>query len=187
MKKILSLLLGLLLLPMFMLAQYDPANPPHPDYPDDAKPKYPVICEAIPSGSYTFQEHSYIAGANVSVYASSHNEVIFLGWYDINGNELTKDNTYNFVMPAAPVKLYAKFRYAPNNPAHPEVVNKYKLSLKMEPKVAGSFNFTDQKVAEGSMTSLYAYKNNGFKFQKWVDQDGCVVGTWQQLEFMMPS
>ena len=190
MKNIIGLLIGLLLLPLAALAQssdYDPVNPPNPDYPEEALPKYKVILEAIPGGAYNFTTYEYVEGKKVTVSASNTHECYFQGWYDVNGNLVTQSNSYTFTMPAADVRLYARFSYDPANPADPVHINRYWLRLKAEPEVACSFNFKDQKVDEGTTQSLYAYPNNGFRFVKWVDEDGITVGTTASFKYLMPS
>lgn len=190
MKKLLTIIMGLILLPVLAMAQtegYDPTNPPGPDYPEEALPKYKVICEAIPGGAYSFKEKEYNAGKSVTVSTASHDGCIFQGWYDVNGNLLTDQTYYTFTMPSEDVHLYARFTYDPTNPDNPVVVGKYWLRLKTDPEVAGSFNMKDQRVEEGSVQNIYAYSNSGFHFQYWQDQDGTIVGTDYRLSYLMPS
>lgn len=170
------------------MAQYDPENPADPNWPEKALPKYPVICEAIPGGAYSFTTQEYVAGKKVSVYANSHDGCIFLGWYDATTSGLlTEKNTYTFTMPEEAVKLYALFTYDPNSPGDPLLINKYWLKIKAEPAVGASFNFTQKKVEEGSTQNISAYINNGFKFIKWKNQFDEDCGTSKNLPYLMPS
>ena len=194
MKRYIYYVLISLLLPLSVVAQtdgYDPVNPPDPNWPDDNTTiYYKVVLEAIPYGSGRFSLNNYSsfkAGETVTVTAQDHNDCYFICWKDVEGNEVTTDRTLQFTMPASDVKYYAIYSYDPAGPGNPELVNRYMLSLKCEPAVAGYFSFKDQKVFEGSQQSLYVYRNSGFKFLYWKDADGIILGTDQSLNYLMPS
>ena len=182
MKRYIYYVLISLLLPLSVVAQtdgYDPVNPPDPNWPDDNTTiYYKVVLEAIPYGSGRFSLNNYSsfkAGETVTVTAQDHNDCYFICWKDVEGNEVTTDRTLQFTMPASDVKYYAIYSYDPAGPGNPELVNRYMLSLKCEPAVAGYFSFKDQKVFEGSQQSLYVYRNSGFKFLCWKDADGIIL------------
>ena len=182
MKRYIYYVLISLLLPLSVVAQtdgYDPVNPPDPNWPDDNTTiYYKVVLEAIPYGSGRFSLNNYSsfkAGETVTVTAQDHNDCYFICWKDVEGNEVTTDRTLQFTMPASDVKYYAIYSYDPACPGNPELVNRYMLSLKCEPAVAGYFSFKDQKVFEGSQQSLYVYRNSGFKFLYWKDADGIIL------------
>ncbi|MCR5850152.1 MAG: chitobiase/beta-hexosaminidase C-terminal domain-containing protein [Bacteroidaceae bacterium] len=193
MKRYIYYVLISLLLPLSMVAQtggYDPVNPPDPNWPGGTEKYYQVIFESIPYGAGRFSINSYSKfkeGETVSITAYNHDDCYFICWKDVEGNEVTTDPTLVFTMPASDVKYYAIYSYDPANPANPEVVNHYMLSIRFDPEVAGYSNFKDQKVAEGSTQSLYAYINSGFRFLYWKDADGIILGTDQQLNYLMPS
>ncbi len=194
MKRYIYYVLISLLLPLSVAAQtdgYDPVNPPNPNWPDDNTTQYyKVVREAIPYGAGRFSLNNnslFKAGETVTITAEDHNDCYFICWKDVEGNEVTTNRTLQFTMPASDVKYYAIYSYDPAGPGNPQLVNRYMLSLKCEPAVAGYFSFKDQKVFEGSTQSLYVYRNNGFRFLCWKDADGIVLGTEQSLSYLMPS
>ena len=194
MKRYIYYVLISLLLPLRVAAQtdgYDPVNPPNPSWPDDNTTQYyKVVREAIPYGAGKFSLNNntlFKAGETVTITAEDHDDCYFICWKDVEGNEVTTNRTLQFTMPASDVKYYAIYSYDPAGPGNPQLVNRYMLSLKCEPAVAGYFSFKDQKVFEGSTQSLYAYKNSGFRFLCWKDADGIVLGTDQSLSYLMPS
>lgn len=179
-----------MLLPFCASAQtpgYNPTNPADPNWPEDSQKKYKVICEAIPGGANTFDVREYVEGKRVTISAYDNRDCKFEGWFDAANNELTTDHTYSFTMPAHDVKFYAHYTYKPSNPNDPYHVNQYTLTLVSDPLTAASFNFTSKKVNEASTVGVYSYANSGFKFIKWVDQDGFEVSTKQYMDFVMPS
>lgn len=91
MKRYIILLLGVLL-PFVAIAQtdsYDPVNPPDPYWPQaDTTTYYKVRCEAIPDGAGSFSGYGdrFTGGQTVRVSAWTHDNCIFKGWADANGN-----------------------------------------------------------------------------------------------------
>ena len=182
------------LLPFLALAQtggYDPANPPQPNWPeDDESTFFTVFCEAIPDGAGQFGNDAnkkVKPGKQASIYAYDHNGCYFIAWKDAEGNTVSTNRSYSFTMPDKDVKFYAIYSYNPDSPTDPVMTAKYMLALKCDPVVAGSFNFKDQKVIEGTTQNLHAYSNSGFRFINWTDENGYVVGEQQDLKFLMPS
>lgn len=77
--------------------------------------------------------------------------------------------------------------YNPENPSDPGApVQKYSLTLTATPQDGGSFNFSNERVAAGSVNSLYAYASSDFVFKCWMIGDS-VLSRSQSLEFVMPS
>ena len=170
---------------------YNPNNPPDPEWPeDDGTTMYTVSCEAIPDGAGQFSSYGnrdYKAGASVSVYAYDHDGCYFQCWKDTEGNTLTNERSYQFVMPAKNVKLYAIYSYQPDSPADPVMSAKYMLTVNCEPEVAATFNFQSHRVTEGTTENIYAYPNSGFVFKHWKDSDGNIIGDNSRLSYLMPS
>ena len=183
-----------LLLPIMSVAQtegYDPSNPPNPEWAEaDTTTFYTLRCVSIPAGAGSFNSSSngkYIAGKKVTVSANNHNGCYFIEWRDAEGNTLSTKNSYTLTMPASDLTLYAMYTYDPQSPSDPVYTGQYMLALVSKPEVAGSFNRSSQKETEGTVVSINAYRNNGFVFKYWQDQNGNVLGTSQDLKFMMPS
>lgn len=183
-----------LLLPFLAQAQtegYDPENPPQPNWPEEYETKYyTVFCEAIPNGAGQFgynANQKVKPGYQASIYAYDHNDCYFIEWKDAEGNTVSNNRSYSFTMPNNDVKFYAIYSYTPGNPIDPVMSAKYLLTLKSDPAVAGSFNFKDQKITEGTTQNLHAYSNSGFKFVNWTDETNAVVSDKADLSFLMPS
>nr|MCR4921083.1 chitobiase/beta-hexosaminidase C-terminal domain-containing protein [Bacteroidaceae bacterium] len=192
MKKYIFILLTLL--PLSLQAQtggYNPDNPPQPNWPEDDDTKYYMLTvESIPAGAGSFGGYAntkQLADREVYITASDHHGNLFREWKDAEGNTLGTDREYRFTMPARNITIYAVYDYDPASPGHPVYVGKYLLELRCEPVVAGSFNFKDQKVEEGTTRQLQAYSNSGFQFLYWTDQKGDVLGTDARLDYLMPS
>jgi len=170
---------------------YDPENPPQPNWPEEYETKYyTVFCEAIPNGAGQFgynANQKVKPGYQASIYAYDHNDCYFIEWKDAEGNTVSTNRSYSFTMPNSDVKFYAIYSYTPGNPIDPVMSAKYLLTLKSDPAVAGSFNFKDQKITEGTTQNLHAYSNSGFKFVNWTDETNAVVSDKADLSFLMPS
>ena len=193
MKRYLILLMGLVIR-FAVQAQtddYNPINPPDPEWPQaDTTTYYRVVCRSIPDGAGSFGGISdgYRQGANVSLYAYTHDNCNFICWKDANGVELSSTNSYSFKMPAHDVTVYAVYEYVPSSPGDPVFSRNYPLTLVSEPAVAGTFNLSEPKmVKEGTTETLYAYTNNGFRFLRWETENGEVLGTGTRINFLMPS
>lgn len=81
--------------------------------------------------------------------------------------------------------------YNPPNPPDPNLpeaeAEKYVLTCKASPSAAGSVNMSSGTYAEGSSVYLYAYRNTGFVFQYWIDDDGNVLSESRNLYYTMPK
>ena len=193
MKRYFIIIMGLLL-PLVAVAQtdsYDPINPPDPSWPEpDTTTYYKVRCVAIPDGTGSFSGYGdrFKGGQSVSVYASSHDNCYFKCWMDANGNVLTNEKTWRFVMPYSDITLYALYEYDPSSPGNPYFSREYPLTLACEPEVAGSFNIkSGTMILEGTTQTVQAYCNNGFRFVRWETFDGEILGTDARLSMLMPS
>ena len=182
-----------LILPLLAVAQtpgYDPQNPPDPTWGDAAK-KYMLTCEAIPAANVWFsgganQEHS--AGQTFTVSTGGYDEFVFKCWKDAQGNVLSNETSFQYTMPAQDVTIYAVYDFLPGSPSDPVLINQYTLTLVSDPLVAGSFSGNAvRKVDEGSIETIYAYPNSGFRFVNWTDEKGNVLGTETTLKYLMPS
>ena len=105
---------------------YNPINPPDPEWPQaDTTTYYRVVCRSIPDGAGSFGGISdgYRQGANVSLYAYTHDNCNFICWKDANGVELSSTNSYSFKMPAHDVTVYAVYEYVPSSPGRSGVAD----------------------------------------------------------------
>lgn len=185
------------LLPLSVSAQtLETKDPPQPGW-EDAGIKHYVKVEAVPDVEGTSHNISganqyYELGKMVYLTANNHNDCYFVEWRNSNNEFVSSDRSLSFNMPDCDVLYYAIYRYAPTNPETPAMpAAQYLLTLKSTPAVGGYFNWNPsrnpQKIAEGSLNSLYAYTNPGFKFVHWENSDGITVSESQNINFLMPS
>lgn len=77
--------------------------------------------------------------------------------------------------------------YNPDNPGNPgEPALKHTIELVASPQNGGSFNFTSQKVVEGSDVYLYAYPNSHYAFKGWMQGDS-LLSTARSFYYNMPK
>ncbi len=77
--------------------------------------------------------------------------------------------------------------YNPDNPGNPgEPTLKHTIELVASPQNGGSFNFTSQKVVEGSDVYLYAYPNSHYAFKGWMQGDS-LLSTARSFYYNMPK
>lgn len=78
-----------------------------------------------------------------------------------------------------------KGQYNPTNPAEPGAT--YTLTLKSTPVNGGTFNISSvTSCSPGTSVRLRAYNNNNFTFKCW-EENGVVVSTSSQFDYVMPS
>jgi len=164
---------------------YNPSNPSDPGTPIQ---KYTLTLNATPSGGGSFNTTStkVAVGENYNLRAYPNSDYNFVAWL-CDGDTISKSASYNYVMPAHNVDITGVFVYNPNSPSDPEDQPlKYQLSLTASPMNSGSFNFSNERLAAGSVNSLRAYTNTDFVFKQWMMGDS-VLSTSQSMDFVMPA
>lgn len=167
--------------------EYNPNNPPNPDAPATT---YLLTLQATPNGAGSFNTDSpikYEAGTQVYLYAYNVSNFEFVAWIE-NGDTISKNRNFYYVMPERDASLTAVFRYNPGNPANPEsVAEKRQMRLESIPKGAGYFNWSVlSEINVDEEVGVYAYSNNGFQFREW-QRDGQTVSTDMSYYFKMPT
>lgn len=163
-------------------------NPTNPSDPGTPIQKYTLTLNATPSGGGSFNTTStkVAVGENYNLRAWPNSDYNFVAWV-CNGDTISKLASYNYVMPAHNVDITGVFVYNPQSPSDPdEQPLKYQLSLTASPMNSGSFNFSNERLAAGSVNSLYAYTNTDYVFKQWMIGDS-VLSTSRSLEFVMPT
>ena len=143
-------------------------NPNGPGEPGDINQgvKHWLRIEAEEGASSVSSSARYLMGAKVTVNASALAGYAFVGWYDENGLQLTSNRSYTLTMPAAEVKLKAKFAYTPAAPAEPgEIKAKHKLALTAQ--TGGTVSAGSYRLLEGESTTVTATPSSSFVFEGW--------------------
>ncbi|NLN95123.1 MAG: T9SS type A sorting domain-containing protein, partial [Bacteroidales bacterium] len=99
----------------------------------------------------------------------------FINWTDIEGNLISNQPEYSFLMPAEDLTLIANFEMAD-----------YTLMLVSNPEEggivlgAGTYNFGDQ-------VNIYSFPNTGYTFISWTDINGNIISTNPATIITMPA
>ena len=164
---------------------YNPESPSDPGLPVQ---KYTLSLKATPEGGGSFNTASTEVkiGENYNLRAYSNSDFAFVAWV-CDGDTLSKSASYSYVMPSHDVEITGVFVYCPGSPADPlQEALKYQLSMVAEPANSGSFNFSNERIAVGSTSSLRAYANTDFVFKRWV-LDGEELSANPNYDFVMPG
>ncbi len=167
-----------------MRGQYNPTNPAEPGI------SYTLTLQATPSGSGTFNvstTSSYTEGTSVTLRAYANSSYTFVAW-EQDGKVISTTSSFTYTMPAANVKLTARYTYNPSSPSEPSDPKLYhKLHLTSDPAAAGYFNVSDGNAyQEGSRLYLQAYSNTWYQFQHWT-LNGEVISTSSGFTYTMPT
>lgn len=169
--------------------KYNPSSPAEPTEPD--LPVYSTLSlSASPSNSGYFNISSgnkYEEGSSVNLRAYSNYNYTFTNWTE-NGEVISTNSSFNYVVKAGNPKLVANFTYSPSSPDEPSEPRLYhKLFLKSDPESGGYFNVSSgNSYQEGSSVYLCAYSNRWYQFQNWT-LDGEVVSTSSSFNYTMPT
>lgn len=161
----------------------------NPESPGDPSPYRKLTVSASPKvgGSVDLDNESQVGvGQTVDCYASENAYYEFVHWLQ-NGEIVSTDNQYTFVMPDEDVELVAVFEldYSPQNPGDPQDVNSiHRVVLSASPGTGGYFRSSVLKLAEGESVDVYAYPNSNFDFVGWM-LDGVTVSTENPLTIEM--
>lgn len=155
-----------MLLPWLAMAQYNPANPPQPNYPDGEDPyRHHVYVERIPNNS-SFRitgEGTYLEGDEVTLTATGTTESPFKAWVDVNGKTVSTSDTYKFTMGNSDVKYFATFAYSPSSPANPVYTPSYPVEFSWKPLTGATSSYTTKRFEVGSKVNISYSLNPGFK------------------------
>lgn len=183
-KKYLWLLLGVMTW-LQASAQFNPTNPPEPSEPPET---YMLTVTANPDGaaSSITQSGKREAGTRVSLSTSPNTGFAFVRWEDSEGNVLSEQRSFSYVMPAHNETVIARFTYSPGNPGEPDEPTEYaQVKLSVSPPDAGSVSGAG-KYAVGSSISLRTSGNTGFRFQNWT-RDGEIISTQSSFSYEVRS
>lgn len=195
MKKWLISLTMLCLCQLTMLAQanfgtdeeYNPSSPGHPQEPSIAK-LYTLKTQVSPSDAgYISNGGEMQLKADTTIWLGTYRNqdyYHFLHW-EQNGEVISTEEWFNYVMPAKDVVLTAVYEYNPDSPAHPDSVSfVHDLTVICTPSDAGSVNYSSQGLREGESVDLWVNVNGFHRFVGW-RIDGVIVSTEHSYRFVM--
>lgn len=142
----------------------------------------------VGAGSLNTSGGTYEEGSSIYLYTYRNTGYVFKGWYE--GDQLVSSSTsFNYTMPSHDATLQARYEYdptVPGDPAMPDTTTYYTLTTMISPNGAGSLNIYSGRYAAGANVYLYAYRNTGFKFLRWQDDEGKLVSESTSLSYTMP-
>lgn len=96
---------------------YCPDSPADPQQ-EALKYQFSIVAEPANSGSFNFSNERIAVGSTTSFRAYTNTDFVFKRWV-MDGEELSTNPSYDFVMPAHPVQIIGQFEYNPASPASP--------------------------------------------------------------------
>ncbi len=142
----------------------------------------------VGAGSLNTSGGTYEEGSSIYLYTYRNTGYVFKGWYE--GDQLVSSSTsFNYTMPSHDATLQARYEYdptVPGDPAMPDTTTYYTLTTMISPNGAGSLNIYSGRYAAGANVYLYAYRNTGFKFLRWQDDEGKLVSESTSFSYTMP-
>lgn len=96
---------------------YCPDSPADPQQ-EALKYQLSIVAEPANSGSFNFSSERIAVGSTTSFRAYTNTDFVFKRWV-LDGEELSTNPSYDFVMPAHPVQIIGQFVYNPASPASP--------------------------------------------------------------------
>lgn len=153
---------------------YDPSDPGNPDSSigskEDARHKLTVLANPYGYGYVSCNYDLLNAGDNATVYASNENGFVFDNW-TIEGEVVSEETSFHYVMPDHDVTIFGNFHYDPANPGNPgqlEQTVRHPAVTRALPNDGGSMSPSDSFLMdEGSSRTIYAYPNSGWKLVGW--------------------
>lgn len=106
----------------------------------------------------------------------------------VNGNVVSTDGYFGFMMPASAADLVINVEYNPASPSDPQpgdTTKKYKLTLVSNP-VGSCYLYGGGEYEAGADVGIEANMYNGYEFINWT-RDGEEIGTRYYDSFTMPA
>lgn len=150
-------------------SKFDPTSPSDPQ-PGSTEKKFRLTIVSNPAGSgYIYSKESeYTAGTQVGVEVSPNSGYRFVNWTK-DGQSISTNSYFTYVMPAEDVVLTANFVFNPSNPGDPQQpTTKHPLTVVASPAGAGSFYISASEVVYGGEYTVQAYPKDGYEFKGWL-------------------
>ncbi len=139
-------------------------------------PVYAVITIVLPEGTGNVSGAGEFAeGQQVTLTAQPEQGYVFARWEDNEGNTLSTESPYSFIMPGDDIGITAVFE-----------TGQYDLVVNVFPEDggtatgAGTYLFTEQITAEATAA-------DGYLFTNWTNRQGDVLSTEASFTFSMPG
>lgn len=142
----------------------------------------------VGAGSLNTSSGTYEEGCSVYLRTYNNTGYVFKGWYE-SDTLVSSSKSFYYTMPAANVRIQARYEYDPAVPADPnmpDTATYYKFTATISPIGAGSVNVSSGKYTGGSKVSLRAYTNTGYKFSGWKNGAGELLSSSTSYSYTMP-
>lgn len=143
---------------------FTPGNPSEPSEPS-ATLYYRLGLKAT-QGCSVSGAGRYLAGKNVSVYASVESGYTFLGWTNRKGETVSNSTSFSYTVPVDGDTLTANCVFNPSVPTEPgDPILRHTITATCSD--GGYYYGSTGRFLEGSTYTLYAYANTGYDFVGW--------------------
>lgn len=143
---------------------FTPGNPSEPSEPSTTL--YYRLGLNATQGCTVSGAGRYLAGKNVSVYASVESGYTFLGWTNRKGETVSNSTSFSYTMPVDGDTLTANCVFNPSVPTEPgDPILRHTVTATCSD--GGYYHGSVGRFLEGSTYTLYAYANSGYDFVGW--------------------
>lgn len=152
-------------------AQFNPSNPEEPSL------TYRVNVGMTPESIGWYNgDGAYRDGEDVWVNAYSWNSSYVFDYWELDGKEYSREQSFWYKVSTRDVRFIAHFRFAPEDPSDPEAVFKSRVFVNTEPEKAGTVNISSgQRYVVGEEVWLDSYNAlASYRFQGWYNGDELV-------------
>ncbi len=167
---------------------YNPPSPGDPagdEFEDKEPPRYAltVVTNPVGAGSAYAYNYNLTAGESTKVYTYRNDGFTFQNW-TIEGEEVSTETSFSYVMPDYDVTIVANYEYTPTSPGNPspeEQKVKHPVTVRAIPSVAASMSPSGAfDMEENTSRDVYAYPQDGWKLTGWT------INGEQQAEAVSP-
>ena len=138
--------------------------------------QYTVSVQRVPAnGGSVSGAGVYIAGRNVTLQANPATNYQFVNWTNAQGEELSTNEIFSFVMPEQNVQCFANF-----------ALDQYNVIASVIPQNSGAVTGTGLH-GVGTQVTLNAFPAENYHFVSWTNLSGVVVSNSSEFTFFMPN
>lgn len=173
-------------------AQFNPTNPPEPDYEIVEPVKYyTVSISALPASvAYVTSGGSYTSGYRKYIYTSLRNSKYKFSHWTLNGDFYSAKSSFYYTVEAADANFVAHYEFNPSSPVEPERMPDIIVSplyLVTNNGEACSFNQASGNEHEAeSWVTLEAFIAKGYEFKGWY-QGSTLISSNVRFNYQMPA
>ena len=173
-------------------AQFNPTNPPEPDYEIVEPVKYyTVSISALPASvAYVISGGSYTSGYRKYIYTSLRNSKYKFSHWTLNGDFYSANSSFYYTVETADANFVAHYEFNPSSPVEPERMPDIIVSplyLVTNNGEACSFNQASGNEHEAeSWVTLEAFIAKGYEFKGWY-QGSTLISSNVRFNYQMPA